>query len=89
MDFILADKGYDSNAFIKAIEMSGAQPVIPPRSNRLDQRIYDEEIYKERNLIERLFQKLKNFRRVATRYERLVRNYMGMLQITAIMIWLA
>ena len=88
-DFILADKGYDSNEFMKAIEMSGAQPVIPPKSNRLNQRAYDKEVYKERNLIERLFQKLKNFRRVATRYERLARNYMGMLQIAAVMIWLA
>ncbi|WP_419534572.1 IS5 family transposase [Endozoicomonas sp.] len=88
-DFILADKGYDSNAFIKAVEMSGAQPVIPPKRNRLNQRAYDKEVYKERNLVERLFQKLKNFRRVATRYERLARNYMGMLQIAAVMIWLA
>ena len=88
-EFILADKGYDSNEFMKAIEMSGAQPVIPPKSNRLNQRAYDKEVYKERNLIERLFQKLKNFRRVATRYERLARNYMGMLQIAAVMIWLA
>ena len=88
-DFILADKGYDSNEFMKEIEMSGAQPVIPPKSNRLNQRAYDKEVYKERNLIERLFQKLKNFRRVATRYERLARNYMGMLQIAAVMIWLA
>ena len=54
-DFILADKGYDSNVFIKAIEMSGAQPVIPPKSNRLNKRAYDKEVYKERNLVERLF----------------------------------
>lgn len=87
-DFILADKGFDSNAFIKAIEMSGAQPVIPTKSNRLNQRAYDKEVYKERNLVERLFQKLKSFRRVATRYERLARNYMGMLQIAAVIIWL-
>ena len=88
-DFVLADRGYDSNSFILEIEASGAQPVIPPRKTRLNQRAYDKEIYKERNLVERLFQKLKNFRRVATRYERLARNYMGMLQIAAITIWLA
>lgn len=88
-DFVLADKGYDSNSFILAIEESGAEPVIPPRKIRLKQRAYDKAIYKERNLVERLFQKLKNFRRVATRYERLARNYMGMLQIAAITIWLA
>ncbi|WOG29998.1 IS5 family transposase [Endozoicomonas sp. 8E] len=88
-DFVLADKGYDSNAFLLEVKKSGAEAVIPPKRNRIDQRKYDKEIYKERNLIERLFQKLKNFRRVATRYERLARNYMGMLQIAAIMIWLA
>ncbi|KEQ14431.1 transposase [Endozoicomonas montiporae] len=88
-DFVLADKGYDSNEFILLIRSSGAEPVIPPRGNRLDQRAYDKVIYKERNLVERLFQKLKNFRRVATRYERLARNYMGILQIAAITIWLS
>lgn len=84
-----ADKGYDSDAFLLEIKKSGAEPVIPPKRNRVDQRNYDKEIYKERNLVERLFQKFKNFRRVATRYERLARNYMGMLQIATIMIWLA
>ena len=88
-DFVLADRGYDSNAFILAIQESGAEPVIPPKGNRFDQRHYDKVIYKERNLVERLFQKLKNFRRVATRYERLARNYMGILQIAAIEVWLA
>lgn len=88
-DFVLADKGYDSNAFLLEVKKSGAEAVIPPKENQVDQRKYDKEIYKERNLIERLLQKLKNFRRVATRYERLACNYMGMIQIAAIMIWLA
>ena len=88
-DFVLADKGYDSNEFLLQIRASGAEPVIPPKHNRIEQREYDKELYKERNLVERLFQKLKSFRRVATRYERLLRNYMGMLELAAIMIWLA
>ena len=67
----------------------GAIPVVPPRKHRKDQREYDRELYKERNLVERLFQKLKQFRRVATRYERLGRNYMAMLYLASSMIWLA
>lgn len=88
-DFILADKGYDSNAFLLQITKSGAEPVIPPRRNRVELRDYDKELYKERNLVERLFQKLKEFRRIASRFERLQRNYMGMLELAAIKIWLA
>lgn len=87
-DFVLADKGYDSDAFVEAIQNSGATPVIPPKSNRKTPRDYDKDIYKERNLVERLFQKLKEYRRVATRYERLAVNYMTMLSLASILIWL-
>ncbi|MBL0011100.1 MAG: transposase [Nitrosomonas sp.] len=62
----MADKGYDGDALINNIEASGAVAVIPPRQNRIVQREYDREIYKERNLVERLFQK-QQFRRIATR----------------------
>jgi len=51
-------------------------------------RFYDKDIYKARNLVERFFQKIKNFRRIATRYERLARNYLSMLQLAATVIWL-
>ena len=88
-DYILADKGYDSDEFINSVEASGAVAVIPPRQNRIIRREYDREIYKERNLVERLFQKLKQFRRIATRYERLKRNYQAMLYLASSMIWLA
>ena len=88
-DYVLADKGYDSDAFVQTITDSGAEPVIPSRKNRKKPRDYDKELYKERNLVERLFQKLKHFRRVATRYEKLARNYMGMLHLASSMIWLA
>ena len=87
-DFVLADKGYDSNDFIEAIKTGGAQAVVPPRKNRVEARDYDEIIYKERNFVERLFQKLKHYRRIATRYERLARNYMAMLSLVATVIWL-
>lgn len=86
--YIVADKGYDSNDFVEAIEASGATAVIPPRSNRKTLRDYDKDIYKERNLVERFFQKIKNFRRIATRYERLSRNYLSMLHLATTMVWL-
>ena len=76
-DFVLADRGYDSNRLIELIRASGATVVIPARKNRLEQRDYDKVIYKERNLVERLFQKLKHYRRIATRYERLARDYIA------------
>ena len=88
-DYVLADKGYDSEAFVQSITAAGAVAVIPPRSNRNNLRDYDRDVYKERNLVERLFQKLKQFRRIATRYERLGRNYQAMLYLAASLIWLA
>ena len=86
---VLADKGYDSDAFIEAIRRSGAEAVIPSRRNRLQPRPLDRHLYKARNLVERFFQKLKQFRRIATRYERLARNYQSMLSLVSVVIWLA
>ena len=85
---MLADKGYDANEFIDTIESNGAVAAIPPRKNRIEFRVYDKIVYKERNVVERLFQKLKHYRRIATRYERLARNYMAMLSLVATVIWL-
>jgi transposase len=86
---VIADKGYDSNVFVQTITDTGAQAVIPPRSNRKELRSYDQELYKERNLVERFFQKLKHYRRVATRYERLAKNFSSMLALVSTVIWLA
>jgi transposase len=88
-DYVIADKGYDSDAFVLTITATGAQAVIPPRSNRKEMRYYDDVLYKERNLVERFFQKLKNYRRIATRYERLAINYISMLVLVSTVIWLA
>ena len=85
---VIADKGYDANHFVVAIEAIGAQPVIPPRSNRLTPREYDRHCYKDRNLVERFFNRIKQFRRIATRYEKLDRNFLGMIILSCIMIWL-
>jgi transposase len=61
---VLADKGYESDAFVAVIKSNGATAVIQPRSNRKTPRDYDKDIYKERNLVERLSQKLKEYRLV-------------------------
>jgi transposase len=67
---VLADKGYDSDAIVEHIESTGAKAVVPPKSNRKRRRDYDEELYKQRNRIERCFARLKQFRRLATRYDK-------------------
>jgi putative transposase len=67
---------------------SGAEVVIPPKRNQKVQRNYDLELYKERNIIERFFNKLKQLRRVATRYDKLLANFMGFVKLAAIGIWL-
>ncbi|MEL6749515.1 MAG: transposase, partial [Pseudomonadota bacterium] len=82
------DKGYDAAAFIALIEACQATPVIPPKKNRTVPRQYDTYLYKERNLVERLFQKLKHYRRIASRFERLAITYQAMLSLVATMIWL-
>jgi transposase len=67
---VLADKGYDADAIIGHVEAMGAKAVVPPKRNRKVQREYDKDLYKQRNRIERCFSKLKQFRRLATRYEK-------------------
>lgn len=85
---VLADKGYDADYIVEAVEKIGAIAVIPPKSNRNNPRKYDKELYKERNLVERLFNKLKHFRRVATRYDKTALSFMSFLNIAAICLWL-
>jgi putative transposase len=84
----LADKGYDADHLREKIARGGSAIVIPPKRNRKIQYRYDEELYKERNLIERFFNKLKHFRRVATRYDKLLCNFMGFVKLAAIAIWI-
>jgi putative transposase len=85
---VLADKGYDANHLIEKMEEHGTKVVIPPKRDRKIQRQYDADLYKERNRIERFFNKLKQFRRVATRYDKLLANFMGFVKLAAIAIWL-
>lgn len=85
---VVADKGYDSNAFVGTIQTMGAEAAIPPRSNRLTPRDYDEAPYKARNLVERFFNRLKQFRRFATPYDNLARRFNAFLHLACAYVWL-
>jgi transposase len=85
---VLADKAYDSNLIVGAVEAMGAEAVIPPMSHRNVQRKYDSFLYQERNLIERMYNKLKQFRRVATRYDKSAEAYLGFVFVAASWLWL-
>ena len=82
------DKAYDSNAIRAKLDAKGITPVIPPKSNRLDILVYDKESYQQRNKVERLFNKIKQFRRVATRYEKLKANFLAFVIVALIVIML-
>jgi len=84
---VIADKGYDSNKILAFVRQRGAVAVIPPKSNRKNPQIYDREIYKQRNLIERAFNKLKHWRRIATRYDRRSLYFLAALHLTAAVTW--
>lgn len=86
MQALLADKGYDADYIVAAI--GDAQAVIPPRSMRKSKRTYDAILYKERNHVERMFNKLKHFRRVATRYDKLAVAFLSFIHVAAIYILL-
>ena len=85
---VIADKAYDSDAFVGAIRRRGAEPVIPPKANRVEPRPYDRHTYKERNLAERFWSKAKQFRRVATRYEKKAANYLAFVHLAAVAVLL-
>jgi transposase len=87
-EVVIADKGYDSQKLVEFIESREAAAVIPPRSNRKEPRAYDQHLYKERNLVERSLNRAKQYRRVATRYEKTARNYLAFVQVAAIMVLL-
>jgi transposase len=85
---VVADKGYDSDEFAATVEQRGAEVIIPPRSNRKQPRDYDRVTYKERNKAERCIGLMKQFRRVATRYEKKATNFLGFVLVAAVTIWL-
>ncbi len=87
--YVIADKGYDADLLRRSLRQAGAVPVIPGRSNRKRTIRYDRERYKGRHLVENAFCRLKDFRRVATRYDKLARNYLsGVALAAALAFWL-
>jgi transposase len=85
---LIGDKAFDADPLISSLEQRDITPVIPPRANRKEPRACDYALYCERNLIERFFNKIKHFRAVATRYDKLDRNFLAAVQLVSAMILL-
>jgi transposase len=85
---VIADKGYDKQAFVEAVEARGAAAVIPARKNRTEPRAIDRHLYRERNVCERFWSKVKQYRRVATRYDKKAQNFLAFVHVAAIMVML-
>src|SRR6202035_1128672 len=85
---LLADKGYDADAYIASLRGRAIQPVIPLKANRKTKRDCDFALYRERNLVERFFNKIKHFRAIATRYDKLATNFLAAVQLVSAIILL-
>lgn len=85
---MLGDKAYDADRIRASLCERGAFANIPPKANRRSKPYFSTWLYRERNLIERFFSKLKNFRRVATRYDKLAENFLAMVQLASVRLWL-
>ena len=88
-DSLSADKAYDTDAIIEHLAANEIQAVIPPKSNRIVTRSFDQHLYKNRNLGERFFCRIKHFRRIATRYDKLAERFASFVALAAAIIWLA
>ena len=84
----LADKGYDSDALVATLEERGITPVIPPKANRREPRKTDFALYRERNLVERFFCNLKQYRALATRYDKLANTFLAAVALVCVLFWL-
>ena len=87
-EYVIADTAFDADAFRAWLEAQGITAVIPSNRSRSRSLAYDKHLYKERHLVECFINKLKQFRRIATRYEKTARNFLAMITIAATMIWL-
>jgi transposase len=85
---VIADKAFDKKEFVSQIEQQGAEACIPSLANRKEQREYDRALYKERNRVERFINRLKQYRRVATRYEKTARNFLAFVHVASVMVLL-
>jgi transposase len=86
---VLADKGYDADErVLRVLEQANKTAVIPPKANRKEQREYDRDLYKARHLIENFFANLKQFRAIATRYDKTARNFLAAIYFASTILWL-
>lgn len=88
VEHVIGDKGYDSAAFLQFILERGAVPVIPPRSNLKTPRDYDQYLYRERHLVECFINKVKHYRHIFSRFDKLASRYLGFLSFVGALIWL-
>lgn len=86
-DYLLVDRGYDGQTFIGAIQRSGAEPMIPSKKNTKRLRAYDRWRYREQQGVECFINKLKQYRRVFSRFDKLARRYLGFIQFASTLIW--
>ena len=85
---VITDRAYDADDFIQVIIDKEAEVVIPPRKNRKQSREYDKHLYKERHLVECFINKIKHYRRIFSRFEKLSKRYLGFLSFVGALIWL-
>jgi transposase len=85
---VIADKGYDSDALVETLEGRNITPVIPPKANRKEQRPCDFALYRERNLVERFFNKIKHYRAIATRFDKLASTFLAGVLLVCVILWL-
>ena len=88
MGALLADKAYDADGLVETLTQRRITPVIPPKINRTTKRDCDFALYRERNLVERFFNKIKHYRAIATRYDKTARNFLAAVQLVAAIILL-
>jgi transposase len=87
-DALIADKAYDADQLVERLTQRQIAPVIPPKANRKTKRECDFALYRERNLVERFFNKIKHFRAIATRYDKLARNFLAAVHLVSAVILL-
>ena len=85
---VVADRGYDANALLDLIRASGAKAHIPSTRHRIVHRSVNKRIYRQRNLVERFFCKLKHFRRIATRFDKLATNFLAAVALASARLWM-
>jgi len=85
---LLADRGYDADAIREEIAFHGVQAVIPTKRGRRNPALHDRDKYRQRSRVEQLFNKLKNWRRIATRYDKTRESYLGFVSLASALLWL-